>query len=206
MRHIVNANWLVELPFGRGRRFFSDSNKVTNAILGGWQMTGIFRWNSGLPILFGFFQSDRWATNWNRQSNGVRVRPLEASPGDFNGSPNLFSDPTAALQSFRDARPGEVGDRNVIRGPGYVTLDAGLYKTFQMPWEGHRIQFRWEVYNVTNTQRFDGNTLADQSLSQDPFIFEPTASRDFGRFTSTQAPLNETKAGRVMQFALRYEF
>ncbi|HZB44997.1 MAG TPA: TonB-dependent receptor, partial [Pyrinomonadaceae bacterium] len=198
VRHIVNANWLVELPFGRGRRFFGDGNKVANAILGGWQMTGIFRWNSGVPILFGFFQSDRWATNWNRQSNGVRVRPLEASPGDVDGVPNLFSDPTAALQSFRDARPGEVGDRNVIRGPGYITLDAGLYKTFPMPWEGHRIQFRWEVYNVTNTQRFDGNTLADQSLSQDPFIFQPTASRDFGRFTSTQAPLNETKAGRVM--------
>ena len=44
------------------------------------------------------------------------------------------------------------------------------------------------------------------SLPQDPFIFKPTAGSDFGRFTSTQTPLNETKAGRVMQFALRYEF
>ena|GEM_PF-5300987 len=49
-------------------------------------------------------------------------------------------------------------------------------------------------------------SIADLSLPQDPFIFKPTATSDFGRFTSTQTPLNETKAGRVMQFALRYEF
>ena len=74
-----------------------------------------------------------------------------------------------------------------------------------MPWEGHRLQFRWEVFNVLNTQRFDANTISDISLGQDPFLGgEP--SEDFGRFTSTQTPLNETKAGRVMQFGLRYEF
>ena len=181
-------------------------NGVANGILGGWTMTGIFRFNTGLPIVGGPFAADRWATNWNAQSNSVRVRPLQAHPGDFNGDPNLFTDPTAALQSFRDARPGEGGDRNVLRGPGYFTLDAGLYKTFHLPWEGHQIQFRWEVFNVTNTQFFDGSTIADLSLPQDPFVFRQTANPDFGRFTSTQTPLNETKAGRVMQFALRYQF
>ena len=206
VRHIVNANWLVALPLGRGRWLGHDMNKWADGALGGWQLTGIFRWNSGLPVLFGFFEADRWATNWNVQSNGVRVRPLTGSPTRGPGDPNIFSDPTAALQSFRDARAGEAGDRNVIRAPGYVSLDAGLYKTFKMPWEGQSIQFRWEVFNVTNTQRFDGNTLADQSLPQDPFIFKPDANPDFGRFTSTQTPLNETKAGRVMQFALRYQF
>jgi hypothetical protein len=205
IRHIINANWIVGLPFGRGKMFLKDSNKLVNGILGGWSLTGIFRWNSGLPIRFGFFEADRWATNWNVQSNGVRVRPLESSP-TRTGDPNLFSNPTDALQSFRDARPGEAGDRNVFRAPGYIALDAGLYKTFHLPWEGHSLQFRWEVYNVTNTQRFDGDTLADFSLTQDPFIFQPKANADFGRFTSTQAPLNENKAGRVMQFALRYQF
>jgi hypothetical protein len=205
IRHIINANWIVGLPFGRGKRFLSGSNRVVNGILGGWSLTGIFRWNSGLPVRFGFFEADRWATNWNVQSNGVRVRPLESSP-TRTGDPNLFSNPTDALQSFRDARPGEAGDRNVFRAPGYISLDAGLYKTFHLPWEGHSLQFRWEVYNVTNTQRFDGDTLADFSLTQDPFIFQPNANADFGRFTSTQAPLNENKAGRIMQFALRYQF
>jgi len=202
-RHIINANWLVGLPFGRAKRFFGKAEGVTDAVLGGWQLTGIFRWNSGLPVQTPF-DCCVWATNWNVQSNGVRVSPLETSPTRA-GTPNLFTDPLSAYQSFRPARPGEVGDRNVLRGQSYVTLDAGLTKTFRMPWEGHELQFRWEVFNVTNTQRFESLTIADLSLGQDPFLGgEP--SSDFGRFTSTQTPLNETKAGRVMQFGLRYSF
>jgi len=206
-RHIINANWVVGLPFGRGKRFFSNSSGFLEQAFGGWQTTGIFRWNSGLPITAAPFDCCVWATNWNVQSNGVRVQPIQATPtrNGANGTPNLFSDTIAAYRSWRPARPGEAGDRNVLRAPGYISLDMGLYKSFKLPWEGHALQFRWEVFNVTNTQRFDGLTIADLSLGQDPFLGgNPTS--DFGRFTSTQAPLNETKAGRVMQFALRYTF
>lgn len=205
-RHIINANWVVGLPFGRGKRFFGNAGGFANTVLGGWQTTGIFRWNSGLPIQTPF-DCCVWATNWNVQSNGVRVQPVESSPtrNDANGTPNIFSDPTAVYRSFRPARPGEVGDRNVLRAPGYISLDMGLYKSFAMPWEGHALQFRWEVFNVTNTQRFDGLTISDLSLGTDPFL-GGNPNSDFGRFTSTQAPLNETKAGRIMQFALRYTF
>jgi hypothetical protein len=206
-RHIINANWLIGLPFGRGKRFLSNSNGFVDQVFGGWQSTGIFRWNSGIPIIT---PTDCcvWATNWNVQSAGVRVQPVQSSPtrNGPNGTPNVFSDPEAVYQSFRNARPGEVGDRNVLRAPGYISLDMGLYKSFRLPWEGHALQFRWEVFNVTNTQRFDGNTIADLGLDVDPFRGSSSPTSDFGRFTSTQAPLNETKAGRVMQFALRYTF
>jgi hypothetical protein len=205
-RHIINANWVVGLPFGRGKRFWSNSSGIVEQAFGGWQSTGIFRWNSGIPIIT---PTDCcvWATNWNVQSAGVRVQPVQSSPtrNGPGGQPNVFSDPTAVYRSFRNARPGEVGDRNVLRAPGYISLDMGLYKSFKLPWEGQALQFRWEVFNVTNTQRFDGNTIADLTLDSDPFRGgNPTP--DFGRFTSTQTPLNETKAGRVMQFALRYTF
>lgn len=202
-RHIINANWVVGLPFGRNKKFLSNSNRFVDTVLGGWQWSGIFRWNSGLPLIS---PNDCcvWATNWNVQSTGVRVSPLQSS-SSVTGTPNLFSDPVAAYRSFRNARPGEVGDRNVLRAPGYISLDSGLYKTFKLPWESHSLQFRWEVFNVTNTQRFDGLTIADLSLGTDPFL-GGNPNSDFGRFTSTQAPLNETKAGRVMQFALRYQF
>ena len=156
-RHIINANWVVGLPFGRGKRFFSNASGFVEQAFGGWQTTGIFRWNSGLPVTGAPFDCCVWATNWNVQSNGVRVQPVQSSTvktGE-NGTPNLFSDPIAAYRSFRPARPGEVGDRNVLRGQGYISLDMGLYKSFKMPWEGHALQFRWEVFNVTNTQRFD---------------------------------------------------
>ena len=203
-KHIVNANWVAGLPIGRGKKFFSNLNGIGNGILGGWQLAGIFRWNTGLPFQTPF-DASRWATNWNVQSNGVRVYPLEAVP-TRGASPNAFLNARTALGSFRNARPGEVGDRNVLRGPGYFSLDAGLYKSFKLPWEGHQLQFRWEVFNVTNTQFFDADSIADLGLPRDPYLRNLTPGDDFGRFTATQVPLNETKAGRVMQFALRYQF
>ncbi|HKR00136.1 MAG TPA: carboxypeptidase-like regulatory domain-containing protein [Pyrinomonadaceae bacterium] len=204
VRHQINANWLATLPFGRGRAFGGGMPRIAEAVLGNWTLTGIFRWNTGIPIQTPF-DASRWATNWNVQSNGVRVRSIVSSP-TRTGSPNVFGDARAALASFRNARPGEVGDRNVLRAPGYISLDLGLSKNFKLPWEGHAIQFRWEVFNVTNTQRFEGTTIADLGLPRDPYLRNLDPGPDFGRFTSTQSPLNENKAGRVMQFALRYQF
>jgi Carboxypeptidase regulatory-like domain len=205
IRHNITANWLVGLPFGRSKKFLSDAGRFTNAVFGGWDMTGIFRWNSGLPTAaLRPFAFQRWATNWQISSGMVAVRPVETSPGDVNGEPNLFADPQAAFLSFRDPRPGEAGDRNTLRFPGYFTLDAGLHKTFSMPWEGHALTFRWEVFNVTNTQALTG--FNGTGLNPDPFIFGGEAPAGFGNMTATQPPLGETKSGRVMQFALRYVF
>jgi hypothetical protein len=205
IRHNITANWLVGVPVGRGKKLLSGAGRITNAILGGWDMTGIFRWNSGLPTgALRPFAFQRWATNWQISSGLVAVRPVETSPGDVNGDPNLFADPTAAFQSYRDPRPGEAGDRNTLRFPGYFTLDTGLHKTFPMPWEGQALTFRWEVFNVTNTQRLTG--FNGTGLTTDPFVFGTSAPTGFGNLTATQPPLGETKAGRVMQFALRYVF
>ncbi|MDQ3686003.1 MAG: TonB-dependent receptor [Acidobacteriota bacterium] len=205
VRHIINANWLYGLPIGRGKALLGDLPSVANAVLGGWQMTGIFRWNSGFPTAaLRPFAFQRWATNWQISSGMVATRPVESSPGDVNGEPNLFADPQAAFESYRDPLPGEPGDRNKLRYPGYFSLDAGLHKTFNMPWENHRLTFRWEVYNVTNTQRLTG--FSGTGLPTDPFVLGGNAPTTFGRFTATQTPLNETKAGRSMQFALRYAF
>src|SRR6185369_6298886 len=75
VRHIVNANWLVGLPFGRGKAFLGGANKWVNGIVGGWQMTGVFRWNSGLPVATPF-ASGRWGTNWQISSFMVRSGQL----------------------------------------------------------------------------------------------------------------------------------
>lgn len=73
-----------------------------------------------------------------------------------------------------------------------------------MPWEGQALTFRWEVFNLTNTQRFTG--FNGTGLNTDPFIFGGAPPPGFGQFTGTQAPLGENRAGRVIQFALRYVF
>src|SRR6185503_14585863 len=66
IRHIIYVNGIWQLPVGKGRMFFSDSNKFVAAVIGGWQLSGIFRWNSGLPVGFygasGIYDDARWAT------------------------------------------------------------------------------------------------------------------------------------------------
>ena len=193
IRHLVTADWVYNLPFGNGKRFGNGARGFVNALVGGWTLTGIFRYNSGRPV-GAPGDADRWATNWNAQSNGVALRPVESSP-TRTGDPNIFEDPQAAFQSYRNARPGEFGDRNTIRLPSYFTIDPGLYKAFRIK-ENLQLKFRWEVFNATNSQSF--TTLANFSLPQDPF--NEQAPSDFGRFTQIQGN------PRVMQFALRIEF
>ena len=159
IRHLINANSIWELPFGRGRKYFSGANSFTDAAIGGWRLSGIARWNSGEPISTPFDDA-RWATNWNVQSNTVRTSNFQACP-DRGGAeaPKLFGcDPTGIYRSLRNARPGESGERNTLRLPGYFSLDMGLAKKFKMPWEGHTLELRLEAFNVTNTQRMGALT------------------------------------------------
>jgi hypothetical protein len=199
VRHVVNANAIWQLPMGRGRMLLGDTNSVADAILGGWQLTGIFRWNSGLPVEapldFG-----GWPTNWNRRNYTTRITNIQSNPNRGGTNPaNLFSDPEAAFHSFRSGLPGERGDRNIFRYPGFVTLDMGLAKSWNMPWsEKQQLQFRWEVFNVTNTQPLTSVDGFVQAV--DPFLSSSTPTGSFGNFTAIQG------SPRVMQFGLRFAF
>jgi hypothetical protein len=202
VRHNININAIWRLPVGRGHLLFRDSNKVVNGVLGGWQLSGIFRWNSGLPI-FSPYDDARWATNWNAQSSAVPIGPIQTCP-DRGGltAPKLFGcDPTTAYRDWRNAQPGETGARNILRLPGYVDLDMGLAKTFKMPWsETQTFQVRWDTFNVTNTQRLG---TIDSSRTGFGIVLDPqTASPpiNWSNFTKIQG------SPRVMQFGFRYEF
>lgn len=203
LRHIINFNSVWDVPIGRNRQFLKNSNKFVDAFLGGWQLSTIFRYNTGAPIGV-FTDVSGWATNWQLTSAGVQFRPIvtgnnktSGTDADGNGVPNVFADPQAAYNSFRSPLPGETGDRNRLRYPSYVALDAGLAKSFQMPWsENHKVTIRWDVFNVTNTARFTG--VANNQLGYEPDKGNIPAS--FGNFTGQQG------SPRVMQFALRYDF
>lgn len=202
IRHNVNANFLVQLPIGRDRRFLNRLPKALDVILGGWQLAGVYRYHSGLPFSV-TEQGGGASLSATQVSRAVLIRPLETSVSVVNGRPYIFSDPNAAYQSFRNARAGEPGSRNVLRLPGYSVLDASLSKSFKVPFvENHTLQFRWEVFNVTNTQPL--GTIENTRVDQDPF--RNTAPASFGRFSGSQTPIGETRPGRVMQFALRYQF
>ena len=198
-RHVLNANFIFQAPFGRGRTYLSNLNKVADVFIGGWQLTGVFRYNSGLPLSSPFDQQ-QWATNWNVQSNGTQIAPIAV--GLVRGTQNLFADPEAAFKAFRNARPGETGQRNNFRLPGYSALDLGLSKSFKMPYgENHKLQIRWEVFNVMNYQYLidGGQTTTTYGLPIDPNL--NVAPSTFGKiFTSIQG------SPRSMQFGLRYSF
>jgi hypothetical protein len=204
-RHVVNANALVQLPFGKGRKFFSGSGRAMDALIGGWQLGGIFRWNSGLPFN-NLIDLAGWATNWQIRSSAVRTAPIQTSitRNGAEGRPNLFSNLEQLRLSARPARPGETGDRNIFRGSSYSQLDMNLGKTFNMPWnENHKLQFRWEVINVINLQYKDENSISAFSISApDPFDASVPSelTAQTGQFTGIKG------IPRRMQFVLRYTF
>ena len=202
-RHIINGNAVWELPFGRGRSFFSGVGRLADALVGGWQLSGIFRWNSGLPISAPYDDA-RWATNWNAQSSTVRIRDVQTCP--TRGGRLFGCNTLEAYKSFRNAFPGETGDRNILRLPGYVNLDMGLGKSFNLPWsESHKLQVRFEAFNVTNTQRMGAvdTSRTGYGLALDPHLNVTSVADippNWTNFTAIQGQ------PRVMQLGVRYSF
>jgi hypothetical protein len=192
-RHQFNANWVWELPFGRGKYFGSGIGRLANAVAGGWTLSGLWRWSSGYPFTVG--SGFGWATNFELESAAILTAPPPKT-GTFKiggTTPNVFKDPTAALSAFRESFPGESGQRNELRGPGTFNIDAALSKSWNIT-ERQAVKFTWETFNITNTPRFDVGTMqlnGNNSLSN---------STSFGNFSSTLSQQ------RVMEFAARYTF
>ncbi|MGA6950792.1 MAG: carboxypeptidase regulatory-like domain-containing protein [Candidatus Sulfotelmatobacter sp.] len=197
--HQMNANLVYHLPFGKGQRLVGDANQALNALIGGWHVSGIFRWTTGFPVTIdnGF----TWATNWNIEGDAEPNGPAPVASNPKNvivngvGGPDIFKDPAAAEAAFRPEWPGESGVRNNVIGDGIFDIDTGVSKDFSLG-EGKRLEFSWQAFNATNSVRYDvrgpvGNS-AQPSLSYD--------ASEFGRYLSTLT------TPRFMQFALRFVF
>jgi len=193
--HQFNADWVADLPFGRGRWIGRDSNRALDAVIGGWQLSGLFRLTSGFP--FSVTNGFQWPTDWDLPGNAFQTAPVQTGTFHNPSDPsivNAFANGSAAQTSFVEPLPGQAGVRNTLRGPGYFSMDAGLGKRWKMPWsEGQSLQFRWEVFNVTNSVRFDAVSAITNSALD-------LSGSNFGNYTRLATN------PRVMQFALRYEF
>ncbi len=205
IRHLVNASAVWQMPFGRGQALMNTSNRAVDAILGGWQLSGIYRWNTGLPALSPYDDA-RWATNWNVQANVTPLGPINTCP-DRTGTPKLFGGSgcniKAIYQGFRNAYPGETGPRNYLRLPGYMNVDLGLAKTLNMPWsEKQQLQLRWDVFNVANAQPFGQITTSRTGIgvARDPALRNLNAPTVWSNFTQIQGQ------PRVFQVGARYSF
>jgi hypothetical protein len=189
IRHNMSANTVVELPFGATKPILGNIPGWANQIIGGWQVSSLLKYRSGLPV--NISNGGVYPTNYLSAALAV-LRPNTEMPAngvgyDQTGNPSVFRN-TNAYQAFMGQYPGVVGSRGIIVGPQFFNVDASISKTFPLKWEGQRLQFRAEAFNVLNKVNFNAPT----TLS----LANPST---FGQLTSSQDP-------RVMQFALRYEF
>lgn len=190
VRHLVTANWGAQLPFGKGKAIAGNANRWLNGIVGDWQLSGLARWTSGLP--FSVISGSGWGTNWAEKSGMVQTGPIQTGTHiDSNGAAQAFADPAQALSALRNPYPGEAGQRNNFRGDGYFGIDARLSKTWKVG-ERNNLRLAWDVFNVTNSVRFDVNAL--NSLQN------VTTSGSFGVYSATLT------TPRVQQFSLAYSF
>jgi Carboxypeptidase regulatory-like domain len=203
LRHQFNGNWVWQIPVGRGRHFGSGMGKGADALIGGWQFSGLARWTSGFPV--NVSNGYDWPTNWQlggqADLTGSPVPQGRTLLDGTTGAPctsftpncvfNMFSNRAIAFAGFAHNEAGQSGVRNAVRGDGYAGTDLGLDKTWTMPYnDRHTLEFEWNVFNVANLVRFDGQSAfpeVDQSTS-------------FGNYD--QLFTNP----RVMQFALVYSF
>ena len=192
-KHLVTVNWAYALPVGRGKALLPSSSTITDALIGGWQWSGLGRWTSGLP--FSIIEPG-WTTNWELQAWAVPTTNVKIKKHIENGLPQIFADDHAVDSGIyvgtpvRLPYPGEAGPRNLWRGDGVFNIDSSLSKTWNLA-EKAKMKFAWEVFNVTNSTRFDTNSLGNGLTYQ-----------AFGYYTARLGQQNF----RRMQFGLRIDF
>jgi hypothetical protein len=194
VRHRFVFSYLADLPFGRGRLFAKDANRVLNQVIGGWQMTGVFSAATGNYYT---------ATDINDVTGG----DCGGTVGYYCSRPNRVGNPNAKpcvpgtlfnTCAFVDnTELGTFGDagRNIIEGPGYVTWDTAFVKQFAIS-EQKRFEFRAEFFNILNHVNYlFGNFGA---LSTEPTPLE-LGQAGFGFPLAARPP-------REIQVALKFYF
>lgn len=214
-RHAFNFNGIVQLPFGKGRKFLNQGG-ITNAIFGGFELSGLAQWSSGAPITFvdprGTLnrgaRSGRQTANSSLNGNEIQnligifrqngkvyfinpsvIDPVTGRASNGNINP-ANSNTTFAGQAFFSVPEGQTGNlpRAIVNGPRNHRINMSLLKNIRFT-ESVRVQLRAEAFNVFN-----------KTIFRQPTQFANINSPTFGQITSTAVD------ARQMQFAFRFEF
>ncbi|MEJ7578503.1 MAG: carboxypeptidase regulatory-like domain-containing protein [Pyrinomonadaceae bacterium] len=206
--HVFTTNGVFELPIGQDR--FVDLGGIGNAILGGFQISGIYTAQSGTPLtitqsISGTTPSGSLVQLTDPLGTGSTLRPnLVGDPRGTGTVTGYFND-AAFAPAFTDY--GTAG-RGIVRGPGINNFDVSIQKIIRFT-EGVNLQLRAELFNAFNHPQFNNpNTVI--SFSPDPaapnefpqrFIVNRTASGspNFGVITSGREP-------RTIQFGVKLNF
>ena len=162
VRNLVSAFMVAELPFGRGHFVGGTANKFWNAVIGGWQISTIWRQSSGLPV--GVSNGGYWPTNWNYPpfATADRTGPTRAPPTTPPAAaPICFRIPRLHLMPLSSPFRVKAAAETSFAAMDSSRIDAALSKRFRMFYnEKHSFQIRAEAFNVTNSVRFDVNQMS----------------------------------------------
>jgi hypothetical protein len=206
-RFVFNFNGFYELPFGRNQRFMKSASKWANLLAGGWQISGLGTWESGIPFTPSYVNcgsdEDTGPCRPNLTGSASVSNPsaagwfLTAPPGTSGTGCIATASPTPLLNANGCTRgpwsrpaPGTFGNvaRNSFFGPHFFNTDASLIKRFQFS-ERVQAQFRAELFNV-----FNHVNLGQPNAQVD----SPTAGKIFAIASLAQM--------RKWQFGLRVQF
>ena len=181
VRNAFKTSAIYDLPFGKGRQFFNN-NWLADETIGGWQFSPSIVWTSGSPYAL---TMSNGGTAFDLKGNGQLYPDQIGTPNPAHKDLNHWFNPAA----FRAPAPGKYGNtqRNNLYGPQYLLVNAGLGKTFHIPWENIGLEIRANANNVINHPSF---------AAPDSTIGDPNA----GVINSL------TVYGRTMQLNARISF
>jgi len=158
-RHIFTYSSTYELPFGQGKKFATSG--PAKWVLGGWQLTGLWTWESGLPL-------DLVASATGLNATGLTNRPNVIGPvqilGNIGPGQSYFT--TGSFANPAALTFGNVG-RNILHGPRLFSIDFSVLRRFRIT-ERVRMEFTASSFNLTNTPSFDrpDTNLQDAAFGQ----------------------------------------
>jgi hypothetical protein len=206
--HAFKFNGVYQLPFGQGKPFLNSGGWV-DAVFGGWELSGLVQWDSGIPLTFVDARGtlNRAGRSGRQTANtSLTYDEIDDLLGIFEQNGNIYwIDPSIICsngaasagfgqtpcpgQVFFNVEPGQTGTmgRAIVNAPVFFNIDAALLKNIRFN-ENMRLQFRVEAFNVLNHKNWFTNAQ-----------FASINSTQFGRITTTSGP-------RQLQLALRFEW
>ena len=155
--HNLTSYVLYQLPFGKGKKFGSNMNKAANAVVGGWEVSGILTLHTGFAMTVNNWGDPSGTGGWvSRTDCGSTVGyPKTVVPSSQGGGIQWFDS-----SSFTPVAAGKFGNcsNGKVRGPGLKNFDMGLKKEFSLG-ESRKLEFRSEFLNLTNTKILNAPTV-----------------------------------------------
>jgi hypothetical protein len=182
---VVQFSYVYALPLGKGKHWGGNWNPVVNAVLGGWQTNGLWRFDSGMPLMLSVSTSRALPTYGAQRPNLLHT----LTRSDSNWLNQYFANPqdvvTPAAYVIGNA-PREI---STARAPGTRTTALSMFKQFALPrlHEGSKLEFRAEAFNALNHPQFAAPNLT-------------VGSAAFGKVTS------QANSPRHVQLGLKLYF